>query len=55
MEEEILSADIKTKVIKVLGLELDAKLEQLKVLVNGVDIIKNIKLESLKIIKEEAK
>ena len=52
MEEEILSADVKSRSIKVLGIELDMKLEQLKILVNGVDIIKNIKLESLKIIKE---
>ena len=53
MEEEILTADIKTGTIKVLGIELDAKLEQIKILVNGIDIVKNIKLKSLRIVKEE--
>jgi len=52
MEEEILMIDGKTRVVKALGLELDVKLEELKILVNGVDIKKNIVLESLKIVKE---
>jgi len=52
MEEEILSIDSKTKTIKALGIEVDAKLEQIKILVNGKDIAKNLKIENLKIIKE---
>lgn len=52
MEEEILLANAKTKKIKALGLEIDAELEQIKVYINGIDILKNIKLEELKIVKE---
>jgi len=52
MEEEIFLASAKTKKIKALGIEINAELEQIKIYVNGVDILKNIKLEELKIIKE---
>lgn len=53
MEEEIFTADAKSRTVKALGVEIDAKLEELRILVNGVDILKTIKLSSLRIVKEE--
>ena len=52
MEEEILIVDTVNKKIKALGIELNAEPKDLKVLINGVDILKNIVVKELKIIKE---
>lgn len=53
MEEEILSVDSKTGKVKVLGMEIVANSEKLKLFVNGIDLIKNVKIESLRIVKED--
>ena len=53
LEEEIVSIDTKLGKVKALGLEIAIKPEQLKVFVNGIDLIKNVRMESLKIMKVE--
>lgn len=39
------------KIVKALDIPLDAELEQLKIIVNDVDINRNMKIASLKIVK----
>lgn len=53
--EELLSIDSETKMIKVLGIDVNAKLEQIKIMVNGVDLTKTFALKQFKVIKEELK
>jgi hypothetical protein len=50
MVNELFSADSSTKKVMVLGVESSAKLEDLKILVNGTDISENILLKSVVII-----
>lgn len=53
MEEEIVSIDSLNGKVKALGLEVNIHPDKLKVLINGIDSLKNVKIESLKIIKVE--
>ena len=50
LEEEILTIDKDGK-IKALGLVVEAK--KIKIEINGIDLTKNIKMETLRIVKEE--
>lgn len=49
MEEEIFSASSKDRIIKALGIRVAANLEDLHVYVNGVDIVKSVVLEEVRI------
>lgn len=53
MVNELFSADASTKKVMVLGVESSAKLEDLKILVNGTDISENILLKSVRIIVDK--
>jgi hypothetical protein len=52
MEEEIFRASTKDEVVKALGIQVNCKLQDLHILVNGVDIAKNVVLEEVRIIIE---
>ena len=53
LEEEIVSIDSLNGKVKALGLEINIKPEHIKILINGIDSLKNVKIESLKILKVE--
>jgi phosphopantetheinyl transferase len=52
LEEEIFRASSKEEVVKALGIQVNCKLQDLHVLVNGVDITKNVVLEEVRIVVE---
>jgi hypothetical protein len=49
MEEEIFVASSKDRIVKALGIRVAANLEDLHVYVNGVDIVKSVVLEEVRI------
>jgi len=53
LEEEILSVDSKIGIAKVFGMDIEAKPENIKVFVNGIDIVSKFRVETIKVIKED--
>ena len=50
-EETLFEVDSSKKTVKTLGVELDVSLDALKVYINGADISRTMKIDSLKIVK----
>jgi len=50
-QETLFEIDVDKKAVSAIGIPLDAGLESLKILINGVDVNRTMKISSLKIIK----
>jgi len=53
MRKTLFEADSTTNIVKGLGVELTINLSNVKVLINGVDLTENIKINNLKVVAEE--
>jgi len=54
MVKELFSADANSKKVKALGVETTANLEDIKILINEVNIAENLNLNSVRIIIEKS-
>ena len=50
-EEVLFEIDVAEKTVKAIGVELEVPLDKLKIYINDVDVNRNIKISSLKIVK----
>lgn len=49
--ETLFEIDVDEKTVKAIGIPLDADLDSLKIIINGVDVNRTMKISSLKIVK----
>ena len=49
--EILFEIDVDAKTVKALNIPLDAELENLKIIINGVDVNRTMQISSLKIVK----
>jgi hypothetical protein len=53
MADEIFKLVAKTGQIQALGIDVDAKVPQVKVFINGIDVTKSLLIDEIKIIVEK--
>ncbi len=49
--ETLFEIDVEAKTVKAVGIPLDTDLDDLKIIINGVDVNRTMRISSLKIVK----